>query len=609
MCLLDRIVTRALLLAALLGLAATTSLLAQEKIKLRKLDDLPRHSYKVTGKAIDLVKSDEAFAKFAELVRKDVEADLARFDIEDKTTLKRLHRLLLVLDVIQGRDEEALKSLKLVRDLEDKPAAKMAHGLSLEALLTARRGAKDPRDLSAIAPAFRAQLEAKLATLPYDIVGDTIKQEKMRAELFKENLLAGVVENLIEPTVAKKGEVSADLAEQIAALHFALRVLLPLNKEIAAVYQAYLDKHKQSKPDIWTQRAIALPKDGKYTPVVIAIWDTGVDEALFASQFAGGIAYDLDSKRTTGLLRPLGDAKARLPELYGYMKGFSDLRAGLDSPAATEYKKKISGLQAGEVKAFMEDMALCGGSYSHGTHVAGIALDGNPFARLVVARYTWDHRLIPKPYSIERAKAMAREWQETVDYFKEQHVRIVNMSWHYALKEFENNLEVNGIGKDTSERAALARKILDIVRAGLFDALKSAPDILFIASAGNADNDVAFNEFIPSSFELPNLLVVGAVDQAGEPTAFTSFGKTVQVYANGFEVESYVPGGQRLKLSGTSMSSPNVANLAGKILAAKPDLTPAEVIALIKKGVTPVPGAKNSIPLIDPKRTLSLLKE
>jgi hypothetical protein len=608
MCLLDRIVTRALLLAALLGLAATTSLLAQEKIKLRKLDDLPRHSYKVTGKAIDLVKSDEPFAKFAELVRKDVQADLARFDIEDKTTLKRLHRLLLLLDVVEGRDEEALKRLQLVRDLEDKPAAKMANLLSMEALLIARREAKDPRDWSAIAPAFRAQLEAKLATLPYDIVGDTIKQDKVQAELFNEKLLAGLVESLIEPTVAKKGEVSADLAEQIAALHFVLRVLLPLNKEIVGVYQAYLDKHKQSKPDIWAQRAIALPKDGKYTPVVIAIWDTGVDEALFAGQFAGGIAYDLDSKRTTGLLLPLGDAKTRLPELYGYLKGFSDLQAGLDSPAATELKKKISGLQVGEVKAFLEDMGLCS-VYSHGTHVAGIALDGNPFASLVVARYTLDPHFIPKPYSIERAKAMAREWQETVDYFKEQRVRIVNMSWAYSLKEFENNLEVNGIGKDTSERAALARKILDIVRAGLFDALKSAPDILFIASAGNSDNDVAFDEFIPSSFELPNLLVVGAVAQAGEPTAFTSFGKTVQVYANGFEVESYVPGGQRLKMSGTSMSSPNVANLAGKILAAKPDLPPAEVIALIKKGVTPVPGAKKSIPLIDPKRTLSLLKE
>jgi hypothetical protein len=38
-------------------------------------------------------------------------------------------------------------------------------------------------------------------------------------------------------------------------------------------------------------------------------------------------------------------------------------------------------------------------------------------------------------------------------------------------------------------------------------------------------------------------------------------------------------------------------------------LKPAEVIALIKKGVTPGPGAKKEIPLIDPKRTLSMLKK
>ena len=34
-----------------------------------------------------------------------------------------------------------------------------------------------------------------------------------------------------------------------------------------------------------------------------------------------------------------------------------------------------------------------------------------------------------------------------------------------------------------------------------------------------------------------------------------------------------MPGGDRLKMSGTSMSSPNVANLAGKIWAINPDLS------------------------------------
>jgi hypothetical protein len=53
MCRFNRTVTRGLISAGLLCLTAITALLAREKIKLRKLDDLPGHSYKVTEKAID----------------------------------------------------------------------------------------------------------------------------------------------------------------------------------------------------------------------------------------------------------------------------------------------------------------------------------------------------------------------------------------------------------------------------------------------------------------------------------------------------------------------------------------------------------------------------
>jgi subtilisin family serine protease len=43
-----------------------------------------------------------------------------------------------------------------------------------------------------------------------------------------------------------------------------------------------------------------------------------------------------------------------------------------------------------------------------------------------------------------------------------------------------------------------------------------------------------------------------------------------------------VPGGDRMKLSGTSMASPNVVNLAAKILAVNPRLQPADVIRIIR---------------------------
>jgi subtilisin family serine protease len=94
---------------------------------------------------------------------------------------------------------------------------------------------------------------------------------------------------------------------------------------------------------------------------------------------------------------------------------------------------------------------------------------------------------------------------------------------------------------------------------------------------------------IPSSFNLPNLMVVGALDQAGDPTSFTSGGENVRVYANGFQVESYVPGGETMKMSGTSMASPNVCNLAAKLITRKSDLKPAEVVLMIEQGSDPHP--------------------
>ncbi len=96
-------------------------------------------------------------------------------------------------------------------------------------------------------------------------------------------------------------------------------------------------------------------------------------------------------------------------------------------------------------------------------------------------------------------------------------------------------------------------------------------------AAGNSDEDSEFYDAIPSSFDLPNILTVGAVDLAGEETSFSSFGDNVDVHANGFDVESFVPGGDLLKMSGTSMSCPNVANLAGKILAINPKLSVEDV--------------------------------
>jgi subtilisin family serine protease len=186
-------------------------------------------------------------------------------------------------------------------------------------------------------------------------------------------------------------------------------------------------------------------------------------------------------------------------------------------------------------------------------------------------------------------------------------VRVVNMSWGDEPEEFETWLSKTGGGGDPAARKQHAARLFELWRQAIESAIKSASGTLFVAAAGNSNNNVGFIEDVPSSLKLTNLLVVAAVNQAGDETSFTSHGENVGVAADGYHVMSFVPGGVRLRLSGTSMAAPNVTNLAAKLFALDYSLTPEQVIALIKDGSTPSDDGRQM--LIDEKRSVELLRQ
>ena len=240
----------------------------------------------------------------------------------------------------------------------------------------------------------------------------------------------------------------------------------------------------------------------------------------------------------------------------------------------------------------------------HGTHVAGIALADNPYAKVVVGRIEFDWHLLPDPCpSKELSERSARNMMSYVDFFKKNGARVVNMSWGGSVKDYERQMEQCNIGKTTDERKSLAREYFEIEKNALTKAIAGAPKILFVAAAGNSNNDASFSEDIPAGIVLPNLLVVGAVDKAGDEASFTSYGPTVVVHANGYQVESVIPGGEKLAESGTSMASPQVANLAAKILVVNPKLKPAEVIELIRSTADKTADGRRT--LVNPKKAVT----
>ncbi len=600
--------------------ASSTLCLAQAGAKkvIKSEADLPRFNYPMTGTATELLQSDDAtFNVFAAKVQADVESVLNDYEIQDHATLRDLLGVEVDLQLLAGNDRGALATITRLRGFEDKPAAKLLTGIGTLAMIEAQSAtgkSSGPEYQAAYKKAYSAALER----LPWPVVGNGIKELKSSAEIGTRALALGVVRASIEPAVAKSHQLGNDLAWELIQIRVNLKRNIPLREATIALLTEDVAANDIEKPDIWASRDVTLTSADKLTPVNVAIWDSGSDLSLFPGRVhtdahpAPGadphdIAFDLKGFPTHGYLLALDAKQTRqYPQMHDELKGLSDLELSIDSPEAAALRKQLSGMSPAQVPGFIEQLEFFA-NYSHGTHVAGIAARGNPAIRLAVGRITFDWHNVPLPPSEELARRHAADYQAYVDWFRANHIRVVNMSWGGSPQGLESALEKNGMGKDATDRKAIAARLFAIGRKGLYNALRSAPDILFICAAGNADSNSSFDEMIPSSFKLPNLLVVGAVDQAGGEASFTSYGPTVLVDADGYQVESVVPGGAKLRMSGTSMASPNAVNLAAKLIALDPQLTPRQTIHLIVAGATTsTDGRRHNI---DPKRSVELLRQ
>ena len=596
------------------------------RIVIASVSDLPRRDYQVGASSMAVVTDDAAFRSLATKIADDRIQVLRTHRFRDPEQTRRWYRSIARLYSQIPDFESAAQYQALAEDPE--PAHSLGRIVGLvEAELqsaTSKRGDGDYDDR------FAQTLRARLREAPFHAIREELVTWRGAADIPSEDGIRAAAETITDPKLrAANGMASDAVVAEIINWREAYRSLYWL-RLIGPIAAELLDSNAalEREGDLWTPRQVTLDAAQPWREVRVGVWDTGVDpaamgDAMWRNQAeqpnaidddANGFIDDLHGISLTaggsprpGTLRALGSLSRPYDDLLSAVIAEADIARGVENSGTAAFKQLLRSLSVNDRATFDEERARVAG-FIHGTHVASIAVAGNSFARIVAAACGYpDEVEDARPPSRESVLAEAETPMTTVRYFKQQGVRIVTMSWLTSARVLEAELDRHGIGATAEERSSLARAWFAEHRSRLEAAMREAPEILFICGAGNFSDDVDFAEYIPAGLQLPNLVTVGAVDRLDRPASFTSSGKGVWLYANGSSIAGTVPGGRTAIFSGTSAAVPQVANLAAKLLAIDPTLTPETIIAMLRDTGVPVVGVPDARS-INPKWAIASLK-
>ena len=206
----------------------------------------------------------------------------------------------------------------------------------------------------------------------------------------------------------------------------------------------------------------------------------------------------------------------------------------------------------------------------HGTHCAGI-IGAEGENNLGIAGVNWKVRIMPLKFMNSGGFGTTKDAIEAINYVIDRkkagvNVRIISASW--GSTQYSRALE-------------------DVIRKAYEN------DIAFVAAAGNSSTNNDRTPHYPSSYNVPNVISVAALDRHDQLASFSNYGaKSVAIAAPGVDILSTWLGNAYEEKSGTSMATPVVAGVAALVLAEHPRMSVDELKKKLLASTDPIVALK-----------------